>query len=74
VDSQKLIRRRGVEAVTGLSRSALYAKVASGAFPKPIKLGCRSVAWISGEVDDWIRTRIKEGRGGGKPVTSGERK
>ena len=58
----KLLRRRAVEAITGLGRSSLYAKVASGEFPKPIQLGVRAVAWISSEIDNWISERIKRSR------------
>jgi prophage regulatory protein len=27
-------------------------------FPRPVKIGLRSVAWIEDEVDDWIRSRV----------------
>jgi prophage regulatory protein len=46
-----LLRRRLVEARTGLARSTLYQRIADGTFPKPIHLGPRSVAWIESEVD-----------------------
>jgi prophage regulatory protein len=57
-----LLRRRQVEARTGLARSTLYQRIAAGTFPKPIHLGPRSVAWIEGEVDGWIAARIAESR------------
>jgi prophage regulatory protein len=34
----RIEKRKQVEARTGLSRSAIYQKVAEGAFPKPIRL------------------------------------
>jgi prophage regulatory protein len=34
-----------------------------GEFPKPIKIGLRSSAWLENEVRDWIRERILESRG-----------
>jgi len=35
---QKHLRRREVEAVTGVSRSALYAMMSRGEFPRPVKI------------------------------------
>jgi prophage regulatory protein len=47
---------------TGLSRSGLYAAIAAGNFPKPVKLGpnARAIAWPSEEIDAWIAERIAE--------------
>jgi prophage regulatory protein len=45
---------------TGLTRSALYAAMASGSFPKPVKLGQRAVAWPVDELDAWIAARIAD--------------
>jgi prophage regulatory protein len=45
---------------TGLKRSSVYALVAAGYFPKPVKLSERSSAWIVKEVDRWIADRIAE--------------
>lgn len=60
-----LLRRREVEARTGLSRSTIYQKVGDGAFPAPVSIGGRSVAWLEHEVDDWIDQAIARSRGGG---------
>ena len=42
---------------TGLSRSTLYAYVATGAFPAQRRLGKRRVAWFASEVRNWITSR-----------------
>ena len=63
IEVQKLVRRKSVEMMTGLSRSALYEKMAQGEFPKPIRLGTRSVAWVLSEIECWISKRIDESRG-----------
>jgi prophage regulatory protein len=42
----------------GLSRSTLYAKIKTGDFPAPIKLGARSNGWNSAAVSAWIAARI----------------
>jgi len=36
--------------------------MASDRFPKPVRLGSRSVAWVAAEVDGWIAARIAESR------------
>jgi prophage regulatory protein len=46
---------------TGLSRSSLYAKVKGGDFPRPIKLGARSVGWRTEDIDAWIAARPEGG-------------
>lgn len=62
----KILRLSKVQSVTGLSRSSIYEFVGNGAFPKPIKLGVRSVGWLEEEVNNWIESRINASRGGAK--------
>lgn len=57
-----LKRLPAVLEATGLSRSALNRAVKSGAFPQPVKLGERSIAWRSDEVSAWIESRAREER------------
>ena len=57
--SERLIRRREVEAITGLSRSTIYAMIARGNFPKSVKIGTRAVAWPADEVASWINSRVR---------------
>ncbi len=64
-----LLRRKQVQARTGLSRSMIYQYIKEGMFPKPVPLGARAVGWIESEVSDWITERIKAARGSAK--TSG---
>lgn len=54
----KLIKINDVTAMTGLSRSHLYALAQQGIFPKPVKLTERSSAWVESEVQGWIESRI----------------
>jgi prophage regulatory protein len=61
-----IIRRQQVEARTGLSRSAIYARLRRNpkrphdydpTFPRPVQIGPRAVGWIASEVDAWIEAR-----------------
>lgn len=54
-----LLRLPDVMARTALSRSALYAEMAKGNFPKPVKIGGRINAWPDNEVAEWIAARIE---------------
>ena len=58
-----LLRRKQVEALTGLSRSAIYAGIVAGTFPKPCTIAARSVAWPSSKIEDWIASRIAADEG-----------
>jgi len=58
-----LLRRKDVEARTGLKRSKLYALMTEGTFPAQVKLGVGStVAWVESDVEEWIRRQINNGR------------
>ncbi|TXY48696.1 AlpA family transcriptional regulator [Vibrio cholerae] len=54
----RLIRFREVLTMTGLSRSSLYRFIDENQFPPQVQLGGRAVAWVEGEVQDWIKMRI----------------
>lgn len=55
--TEKHLRRRDVEALTGLSRSTIYDLMARGLFPRPVKLTARAIAWPEGRVADWLANR-----------------
>lgn len=54
----KIYRRPDVESLVGLSRSTIYAMIADGTFPKPIKLGKRAVGWRQSDVLTWLEGRV----------------
>lgn len=60
MSEEQLLRLPAVLAKTGLGRSTLYALVLKGEFPKPIKLGIRSVAWPHSVVQAFIDRKIRE--------------
>jgi len=45
-----ILRLPAIKTSTGLSRSAIYLRIAQGAFPKPVSLGGRAVGWPASEV------------------------
>lgn len=55
---QRLLRLPAVKAETGASRSTLYLRIQQGLWPKPVKLGPRSVAWPASEVAALNAARI----------------
>lgn len=56
-EASRLLRRRQVQDLTGLSRSTLYMMIADHRFPPPVKLSKRAVAWHATEVEAWIASR-----------------
>ena len=54
---QRYLRRRAVEELTGLSRSSIYDLMSREAFPRPIKLTDKAVAWSEQEIADWLSSR-----------------
>ena len=59
MSSNTILRLPQVKARTGLSRSTIYARIAKGAFPKPVQLGGpRAVGWVEAQVDHWIARQI----------------
>lgn len=54
---ETILRRPEVQKRTGRSRSAIYAGMADGTFPLPIKLGPRAVGWLESEIIAWMEAR-----------------
>lgn len=66
-----IIRRKQVEARTGLSRATIYAKLRHNpkrpsyydpTFPKPVSVGARAVGWIEAEIEAWLTAQIEKSR------------
>jgi prophage regulatory protein len=56
------LRLPEVKAITGLSKSSLYALIRERSFPPPVRLGARSVAWVRSEVRQWAVERVNASR------------
>ena len=51
------IRRPEVQKLTGLSRSTIYDLMAKGAFPRPVRLTAKAVAWPESAIAEWLAQR-----------------
>lgn len=43
-----------------LKRSQIYFYMKEGAFPRSIKIGPASVAWLESEIDEWINKKLSD--------------
>lgn len=60
--TERILRLEDVRAMTGLSRSTIYAWMAGEQFPQSISLGNRSCGWLLSEISDWVQERIRNSR------------
>lgn len=58
----RILRRKQVQELTGLSRSTIYLRIAQGDFPKAVSLGARAVGWLESEIEEWVITRVAMSR------------
>jgi prophage regulatory protein len=54
---EQRLRRPEVEALTGLSKTRIYAKMQAGTFPPPERDGKRCARWRYGDVLAWLSAR-----------------
>ena len=59
----RLMRRREVEQVLGISRSSIYRLMQEGEFPRPVRIGPAAVRWRASDIAAWLESR---------PVATGE--
>ena len=55
--TQRILRRREVESIVGVSRATIYHWMSEKRFPEPVKLGTRSVGWTSEAIEAWLASR-----------------
>ena len=51
--------RAEVSRRVGLGRSAIYAMMARGDFPRPYKISAKCVRWSEAEIEKWISSLQK---------------
>ncbi|GAB2662995.1 helix-turn-helix transcriptional regulator [Arenimonas aestuarii] len=54
----RLVRMPTVLQMVGLSRSEVWRRIAAGTFPKPLKLGPNTSAFVEAEVAAWVARQI----------------
>ncbi|MBU5637380.1 AlpA family phage regulatory protein [Geomonas sp. Red69] len=57
MENDKLIRRKQVLELIGLSHSTQWRLEKAGRFPARVRLGSGSVGWHLTEVEEWVRER-----------------
>jgi prophage regulatory protein len=60
--NHKIIRLWAVLALTDLSRSTVYNKIANGTFPAPVSLGPRAIGFYESEIHEWLANRPRRAR------------
>ncbi len=55
--SDRLLRRREVEKIAGMSRSTIYRLMQEGEFPRPVKVGSAAVRWRASDITLWLESR-----------------
>ncbi len=50
----KILRIGKVIEITGRSRSSIYRGTDDGTFPRPVKIGLRSVGWYESDIQAWM--------------------
>ena len=53
----RLLRRRDVERITGMSRASIYRLMQQGDFPRPVKVSSTAVRWKESDIAVWIESR-----------------
>lgn len=66
METDKLIRRREVLELIGVSHSTQWRLEKAGQFPARVKLGTGSVGWHLAEVEEWVRERERIPNGNGE--------
>ena len=59
-NKEEFLRLKQVKSLIGLCRSSIYNKINEGTFPRPVRLGPQSVAWLQSEVQLWMSKRIAD--------------
>jgi prophage regulatory protein len=51
------LRVKAVIEATGISKATIYRMMHDGMFPRPKRVGLRSVAWSSKAIAEWLDSR-----------------
>lgn len=55
--TERILRKKELLAMLGLSDPTVYRMEKTGRFPKRLRLGGNSCGWLQSEIDGWIAAR-----------------
>ena len=61
-EALRILRRKQVEARTGLSRTTIYDLIRANRFPRQVRVGPRAVGWVESEIDDYLAAQVERSR------------
>ena len=50
----RLLKFHQVVEITGVGRSQIYRKIATGEFPAPVKVGPKSIRFREADIEAWV--------------------
>lgn len=58
----RFLSRQELRTAKGInwSDATLYRKIGDGTFPRPVKIGANTNAWVETEIDAWASAKIAE--------------
>lgn len=57
---QKILRKKEVREITGLSDTTLWRLERASKFPRRLRLGASAIGWLQEEVEGWIEEKAAE--------------
>ncbi|SNB81528.1 transcriptional regulator, AlpA family [Pseudomonas sp. URIL14HWK12:I8] len=59
-ENDRFMRIAEVTRITALSRNTIYKRMREGTFPKQVRLGPNSVAWLQSDISAWMTSVIPD--------------
>ena len=56
--TDRFMRIDEVISVTGLGRNTIYTRMREGTFPRQVRLGPNSVAWLQSDISNWMTSLV----------------
>jgi prophage regulatory protein len=58
--SDRFMRIDEVTHITGLARNTIYRRMSEGTFPRQVRLGPNSVAWLQSTISEWMTSVVTD--------------
>jgi len=55
----RLIRKKELLNITGLSIASIYRLIKKGEFPKQVRISENSIAWRESDINEWLDSRAE---------------